>query len=358
MSENRFILQPYKGRATRHECPSCHQKQCFTRYIDTEGRFSFPNNVGRCDHENNCGYHYTPKQYFHDHPEMKEWLFDNVESAKVPKVLRTVKPKIEPHFFEDGLMTATEKAYERNPLCSFLGSVIGLDKTISQMKAYHTGTTKNGGTAYWLVNSSGKICDCKIMYYDAATGHRMKDLQHHPNWLHSLMRIDKERIRSCFFGEHLISLEANKGKTIAIVESEKSAIVASLFLPQFVWIATGGKDGMFSKADLSVLRGCKVILFPDLGMFDNWHQKTITLIRHGIDATVYDFLEKNASETDRKAGLDIVDFLLQTEEETETATNLTDKEKELPKAKSEAKAKRYRNKVCHACECSHEGINV
>lgn len=262
MSENRFILQPYKGRATRHECPSCHRKQCFTRYIDTKGNFSFPDNVGRCDHENNCGYHFTPKQYFHDHPEMKERLFDDAESAKVPIVPRTVKPKVEPYFFENGLMTATEKAYERNPLCSFLGSVIGLDKTISQMKAYHTGTTKNGGTAYWLVNSSGKICDCKIMYYDAATGHRLKDLQHHPNWLHSLMRIDKERIRSCFFGEHLISLEANKGKPIAVVESEKSAIVASLFLPQFVWIATGGKDGMFSKADLSVLRGRKVTLFP------------------------------------------------------------------------------------------------
>lgn len=92
-------------------------------------------------------------------------------------------------------------------------------------------------------------------------------------------------------------------------------------------------------------------------MYDNWHQKAITLIRHGIDATVYDFLEKNASDTDRKAGLDIVDFLLQTEEETETATSQADKEKELPKAKSETKVKRYRNEECHACECSHEGIN-
>lgn len=67
---------------------------------------------------------------------------------------------------------------------------------------------------------------------------------------------------------------------------------------------------MFSRADYNVLKGHKVILFPDLGMLDNWHQKSIALIRHGIDANVYDYLERNATDEDKVAGLDIADFLL------------------------------------------------
>lgn len=308
--EYRFHLEKYKNSSSKHVCPKCGHKGCFVRYIDTAGEITFPDNVGRCDRENNCGYHYTPKQYFHDNPDMKEKIIEHTESAKVSKVPHTARPKVEPYFFDKNLMLATEKAYGQNPLCSFLGGILGMDTAISQMRMYNTGTTKNGGTAYWLMDCQGRLRDCKIMFYDASTGHRLKDEQHHPTWLHSKMRIDKERVRLCFFGEHLLSLEENKKKTIAIVESEKTAIVASFYLPQFVWIATGGKDGVFSQADLSVLHDRKVMLFPDLGMLSNWREKMMKLVRHGIDATVFEFLEKEASEADRKAGLDIADYLL------------------------------------------------
>lgn len=41
MSDYRFRLQPYKGISTRHTCPECKQRRCFSRYIDTEGKISF-----------------------------------------------------------------------------------------------------------------------------------------------------------------------------------------------------------------------------------------------------------------------------------------------------------------------------
>ena len=56
MTTHRFILEPYKGIATRHTCPACHRKRCFSRYVDTEKQISFPDHVGRCDHEQKCGY--------------------------------------------------------------------------------------------------------------------------------------------------------------------------------------------------------------------------------------------------------------------------------------------------------------
>lgn len=221
MSDNRFILQPYKGRTTRYECPSCHRSRCFTRYIDTEGKLTFPDNVGRCDHEKNCGYHYTPKQYFHDNPEAKKDLFDNGRNVKVPIVPHTEKPKAEPYFFDPYLMTRTERDYDHNNLALFLTKLFGMNRIAHQMRLFHAGTTKSGAIAYWQVDIEGRIRDCKVMVYDAETGHRSKDPQQHVNWLHSLMKIDKNRIQQCFFGEHFISMVENKANRLPLWRVKK-----------------------------------------------------------------------------------------------------------------------------------------
>ena len=68
MSEYRFHLQKYKV-GNRYTCPQCGRKRCFARYIDEQGHITFPDNVGRCDHEQSCGYHYSPSDYFKDNPD-------------------------------------------------------------------------------------------------------------------------------------------------------------------------------------------------------------------------------------------------------------------------------------------------
>ena len=70
MSEYRFHLQKYKY-GSKISCPSCGKPRCFVKYVDAEGKIVFPDNVGKCDHENSCGYHYTPKEYFNDYPDGK-----------------------------------------------------------------------------------------------------------------------------------------------------------------------------------------------------------------------------------------------------------------------------------------------
>ena len=51
----------------------------------------------------------------------------------------------------------------------------------------------------------------------------------------------------------LANILSNKDKTkpIALVESEKTALIASYYLPQFLWIASGGKNGCFNTKSLS-----------------------------------------------------------------------------------------------------------
>ena len=67
MAEYRFSLQKYK-RGSKLSCPKCGKKQCFVKYIDSQGEITFPDYVGRCDHEQSYQYHYTPSDYFHDSP--------------------------------------------------------------------------------------------------------------------------------------------------------------------------------------------------------------------------------------------------------------------------------------------------
>ena len=71
MNQYRFHLKKYdtSRRNNKLTCPECGKSNCFVKYVDEEGVIVFPDYVGRCDHENACGYHYTPKDYFHDNPD-------------------------------------------------------------------------------------------------------------------------------------------------------------------------------------------------------------------------------------------------------------------------------------------------
>ena len=120
-------------------------------------------------------------------------------------------------------------------------------------------------------------------------------------------------MKQCLFGEHLLADASSSARTVAIVESEKTALVASLFIPDLVWLATGGMHGSFNSEAMQVLRGCDVVLFPDLKATDEWRCKAKMLQSICKSATCSDLLERMATDGQREAGLDIADFLLMEE---------------------------------------------
>ena len=67
-------------------------------------------------------------------------------------------------------------------------------------------------------------------------------------------------------------LMKGNNKPVAIVESEKTAIVASIYIPEYVWIATGGKNGCKWKekdiAKVLLNREQPIYLFPDLNAIE------------------------------------------------------------------------------------------
>ena len=99
----------------------------------------------------------------------------------------------------------------------------------------------NGAAVFWQVDINGCIRTGKVMRY-GNDGHRIKaDGVASITWIHRMKAIADSQpdfnLVQCFFGEHLLSVYPDS--KVMIVESEKSAIIASHYYPQFLWLASG-----------------------------------------------------------------------------------------------------------------------
>jgi hypothetical protein len=303
MKEHPYILEPYKGMNTRYRCPSCQQRdKTFSLYIDKETGEHINPTVGRCNRESNCGHHYTPKQYFQDN----NILFDTPQ----PKAYkpRTVKPQPKSiSFIPVEVFKASLKGHETNHFVKFLINLFGVEVTSQLVSRYFIAASKywNGATVFWQIDSQGKIRTGKIMLYSPTTGKRVKEPFNHINWAHKALKQLEFELNQCLFGEHLL---IDKTKPVAIVESEKTAVIASVYLPQFIWVAVGSLTNLNAEK-CSILKGRTVTLFPDLNGFDKWNNKAKELSRLAT-FTVSDLLERKASEAERKQGFDLADYLI------------------------------------------------
>jgi hypothetical protein len=302
MSEHKYILEPYKGMNTRYRCPSCQQRdKTFSLYIDKETGEHIHPTVGRCNRESNCGHHYTPKQYFQD---------NNISFDTQPKPYkpRPVTPQPKPvSFIPVEVLKASLKGHETNHFVKFLINLFGVEVASQLVSRYFIAASKywNGATVFWQIDSQGKIRTGKIMLYSPTTGKRVKEPFNHINWVHKALKQPEFELRQCLFGEHLL---IDKSKPIAIVESEKTAVIASVYLPQFIWVAVGSLTNLNAEK-CSILKGRTVTLFPDLNGFEKWNNKAKKL-SHLATFTVSDLLERKASEAERKQGFDLADYLI------------------------------------------------
>jgi len=315
MSEYRFHLEKYH-HGSKLTCPECKKARCFVRYVDEEGIIKFPNYVGRCDHENSCGYHYTPKDYFHDNPDEKpkDWNDDTpiIYNNKVEKPTadqEKAKP-VPPSFIPPETMAKSLAKYDKNPLYVYLCGVIGVEETQRIFQLYRIGTANkwNGSTVFWQIDINGQVRAGKLMGYDSKTGHRIKEPVRQVTWAHSELGLKDFHLTQCLFGEYLLPLKPTS--TIALVESEKTALIITHYMPDLLWLSTGGKDGCFNKSAVQVLRGRTVILFPDLGGWEKWQTKSQLLKPICKRVIMSDVIEKIATDEQREAGLDIADFFL------------------------------------------------
>ena len=199
-----------------------------------------------------------------------------------------------------------------NHLITYLKTMIpssAIDRIIAD---YRLASTPDQAIIFLQIDQDNQCRTGKIMQYNPATGHRIKDPDKpgRINWLHSILKRKKQlppdwQLTQCLFGEHL--LPQHPDKTIALVESEKTAIICSAMMPQYLWLATGGKSGLTSER-LSSLKGRKIIVFPDIDAFKDWQQKIFTFPH--LDIRISRLLEDNAIPADRAAHIDLADWIL------------------------------------------------
>jgi hypothetical protein len=317
MSQYRFILEPYKGKATRYTCPDCKEHATLVRYLDTETGKHLSPDVGKCNRESKCNYHYTPKQYFEANPGRSGQILLNRHcyfKSKVdenrfnPAAEKPLLPK-PASLVPDTVFIASLQAYKSNHFAVYLIDLFGPVLADQLISRYYVGTAKHwqGSTVFYQIDTKGRVKAGKIMLYNSKTGKRVKEPYNHLTWIHRSLKLPDYNLEQCLFGEHLLTKEPSN--PIAIVESEKTAIIASAYLPAYIWLATGSKNGL-NISKCKILQGRKVVLYPDLNAFDEWSIKAREL-QSISTVSVSDLLERNATDQERTAGLDLADYLVQ-----------------------------------------------
>ena len=287
-------------------------------------------------------------------PEACDWLVrefsvpvvDTLGSDTAVRSLRSTEglspvcqslPKSEPSVFRPLDASLVQKSLSVKSLfCQSLVTtgLLSEKQMLQAANRYHLGLSKDGGVVFWEIDDTGLVHNGKIMYY-LDTCHR--DKSHVPTWVIAKLKgngslpsnVDNPH---CLFGLHLLQsnnpfnscrstlVACSEGlknplsrKNIAIVESEKSAVILSELFPDYVWLASGGKT-MLNASLFVPLGDRRIILFPDTDetgeTYRLWSQvasEAAKLYKSRIH--VSPLLELHASPAQKAAKIDLVDFL-------------------------------------------------
>jgi len=323
-----YTLQRYQGRATRYTCPACQQPHCFTRYLDTATGEPLDDSYGRCDHELNCGYHRSPYQ---DKPlkslsGVPAWQVNTAQPGPITSAAWLAPPKT--YTIPAEMLTSSVQPgyYQSNALAKLLRHQLGIGDADDLLRRFQVGTSAywRGACVFWLIDEHGRVRGGQVILYDE-TGHTVKTPYRHTCWVHTAYTKRCQQLgipvptwladytaygqkSPCLFGLPQLA-SAPASQPVALVESAKTAMLATFYLPQFLWLATMGLSNL-TEERLRPLKGRAIWLYPDAGAFEKWSQKAASLRRLGYQIEVSDLLEKAVTPAGRQAGLDLADILL------------------------------------------------
>ena len=248
---------------------------------------------------------------------------------------RTVEPPIEyAPFIPAQMVEATESRVTESNLFVWLSGEFGDEAAMMAMRRYRVGATKHtDGCGYRAaslpyINTSGDCVDCKIFHIDPATGSRKtapalmswtdreeKAQELRSTWaLAELKKNDKPR-KWCNFGDHL--LQDDPTAAVCVVESEKTALVASIVYPSRLWIAVGSKNNL-NPERCAPYRGREIIIYPDrdnikdkprksgIGIEKGWETLARELAQAGFSVRIDRTVERHHGEIND----DIADIIL------------------------------------------------
>lgn len=294
----RFIFAPY-SEFGKHICPECKQ-QTFVRYLDTKKECLLPDEVGKCDRVDNCGYWYSPYDYMKDNNIFDDYsIYNNFE--------RPVKDHnsyniLSPEYLQRSLKCPA------NSFTAFLLKYLNndIERLQKLINRYYLGSDGDL-VVFWQIDEKQQIRTGKKMLYDEQ-GHRVKNFT---DWMHS--DFPDFKLKQCLFGLHLLN---NSTKVVIITESEKTAVVlAEKFLecPEVVVMSTGGKYNLNAeKFRVFQGRDLQIICLPDCGCEEDWSKRIERMKNLNISIVDNNTYIKKVLKSDvkLKQGDDIADYFI------------------------------------------------
>jgi hypothetical protein len=306
-------LEKYKGSSSRHICPKCQQRGVFVRY-ELDGNY-IADDVGRCNRESSCGYHKKPSEYFAENPQFAHLLVKTRAAAAPPKPAQF-------DYIPFDCFKATLGNYEQNAFVRFLHDLFpdALDLVQAVLERYFVGTFEDY-TCFPSIDSQNRICRAKLIRFNPITGKRLKGVADTSSLPAKLKLKENFQYKQIFFGEHLLLKYPDK--PAAIVEAEKTAIICSLCLPQFIWLATGSKQWLKANR-LQRLGTRRIILYPDADGYELWQKVASEALWQGVAAAVSSLIENHATEQQKANGFDLADYLIKQQAEINRTNNKID----------------------------------
>ncbi|MCG2460386.1 DUF6371 domain-containing protein [Flavobacteriaceae bacterium F89] len=236
-----------------------------------------------------------------------ETFLPELDKTDYKREMKFEPPKLS-SYHDPKLISRCGRNFRENNFVQFLKSVFRPDDVKQAILTYCIGTSKHwaGANIFWQIDHKNNVQHGKIMLYDTETGKRSKNQEGkaYISSVRSIQRLKDFNLKQCLFGLHLIN--ENKTRTIALVEGEKTAIIMSIFKPEYLWMATGSKGG-FKYEMLKPIKDFNIIAFPDKGEIYEWKSTAMELNGFGFRITVNDWMEGRAEYS---KGTDLADVYL------------------------------------------------
>lgn len=295
-TDYRYQLETRKltgRRQQKFNCPHCGKRKCFVRYVDTRnGNRYVADDVGKCDHEHSCGYHYKPGEYYRDNPTERNHVTEGPQrQTPAPPPPPPFQPLPRQYVERSHSTRSTFWQWLSITMSQHLG--ISTEQLQQVYEDYRLGATRSGNVIFWQIDQEGLVHGGHIMQY-RVDGHR----DGYQGWTHiPLIRVGllppDWQLYQCLFGQHLLARRPDAH--VCLVESEKTAVVMAALLPQYLWMATCGSSGLTAER-VACLQGRRVTVFPDSGCYEKWNRRMQQTT--GIDYNVSDRLETYPPNTD------------------------------------------------------------
>jgi len=282
----------FETKKTKGVCPNCKHNE-FRFMYDTTTGYRLPQTFGRCERLNNCGYIQLPtKENYPDHflnSKQGNRSFQTKYKISKPMKSEISEPKT-PILYVDNKLVEVTMNRENCNFKNYLYSIFDNDDCNLALSMYHVGTSKTLGTIFWYCDLNGNFRTGKEIAFPQTLYpeiiHRIK--KQTPYYIHTKLPQTSGDYKVCLFGEHLLTKYPDKN--VAIVESEKSAIICSIAHPEYIWIACGGANGL-TKDKMEILKDRKIILYNDYDSAgrDTFQKKADEYKRIGYSLTIADY---------------------------------------------------------------------